>query len=323
MFAHQLGNTNFFKLMVFLDSEKINPMREGGLESASSQPLNLTRSIQSLKPRIERLGIDVADFQEQCGGSVREIHKAWVHFITSQAKIVLTNDVKKLIQIAEMSFKNQSIKSSEVNSIINFILSYHEVIHHRGISKKDVIEGILMSGITKKSSFYQKISNAERENDGTLTWKTSDSHKDEIWRHFILQTCRFLKQTIHNLEYILMDNGELREKLQQMVDKAEFEQFNHQPGVRKGDLVGLSVLFVIGLFALLGMPMMDNASNGQNVAHHDKMIPPSEINQHSYMVLSANTMMNKKNNNFPAKDSDLYRWTSYGPNEQKIMKVSP
>jgi len=246
-----LGNTNFFKLMSSLDAENINPLRGDG--SISLQPNSLMQVIQTQAGVFGRLGVDLTEFQKLCGSSLRELHATWKQFIATQASIVLTSDMNKLVKIAEGAFDRKGIRTAEINSIVNFILSYYDSVHHRSISKKEAIEGVLMRGLIKKSSFYQKIARADKHFDGVLHWDEASSESDDIWRHFVLQTCRFLKHAVVEVDDLLDEDQEITDRLQAIINADEKEQFNQGKGRRSGWFLPVT-LFVLGLGGLTLIP---------------------------------------------------------------------
>jgi hypothetical protein len=245
-----LGNTNFFKLMSSLDAENINPLRG---DAIALQPNSLMQVIQAQSSSLARLGVDLNEFQKLCGSSLRELNTTWKQFISTQASIVLTSDMNKLVHLAEGAFDRKGVRTAEINSVINFILSYYDTVHRRSISKKEAIEGVLMRGLIKKSSFYQKIARADKLNDGTLTWDAASSESDDIWRHFILQTCRFLKHAVIEVDDLLDEDQEITDRLQAIINADEKEQFNQGKGRRSGWFLPLT-LFAVGLGGLTLIP---------------------------------------------------------------------
>lgn len=244
------GTNNFFRLMNSLDEEQINPLRGGAISVPAS---SLQTSIQMLAPSMDRLGIDVATFQNQAAHSLLSLPRAWGDFIRKEAKTILTTDMNRLVESVDVMFENRSLKSSDINSIIHFVLSYYEVIHRRSINKKEVVEGVLMRGLIKKSSFYQKIAVADRDHDGQLSWNSELKQSDDIWRHFTLQTLRFLKQATQELDDLLEDPASLRARIQEKIDEEEFEQFNSGSGRRSTPWMPV-ILFLVGVGAMLAIP---------------------------------------------------------------------
>ena len=245
------GTTNFFRLMNSLDEEHINPLRGEGAITLQAPALEI--SIQSLAPAIARLGVDISEFQKRASTSLRELHKNWSEFIQAQAREILSGDMNRLLGNLDRNFAAKNIKSSEINAIVHFVLSYYEVVHRRAINKKEVIEGVLMRGLIKKSSFYAKISVADKSNQGLLTWEPSHEVSDDIWRHFALQTCRFLKQAITEMEKFIDHPEALRSRLQLLIDKEEREQFNQGTGRRPLNMFLPVILFGLGLGGMLAL----------------------------------------------------------------------
>jgi hypothetical protein len=257
------GSNNFFRLMNSLDDENINPLRNEG--AIALQANALEDSIMALSPSFTRMGLDMSVFSKATT-SLKELPQTWRHFIAQQAKEILSGDMNRLLANINENFTERSIKSSEINAIVNFVLSYYEVIHRRAINKKEVIEGVLMRGLIKKSSFYQKISVADRDHEGILTWDASQKNQDDIWRHFTLQTCRFLKQATGELEDLLEDPQDLRNRLQKLLDQAEQEQFNQGVGKRSlGTFLPL-MLFGLGLAGLTLLPAPVAQSTNSSMA---------------------------------------------------------
>jgi len=316
----QAGSTNFFKLMSTLDEEHMNPLRGDAAIAALPTPVKLIQTFNYLKPMIERLGVDASEFQNFISSNVQELQSAWVKFINNQATIVLTNDLSRLVEITENAFQSESIKTSEVNNIVNFVLTYYSVIHNRSISKKEVIESILLSGIIKKSSFYQKINTADKNNDSFLSWSNDSSHKDEIWRHFTLQSCRFLKQSVHALRDVVDDFNDMgiQTRLQGLVDKAEYEQFNQLSKKGYNDKIGVFIVFLLGIGSMLIMPFFEeepssnqisnkpsltnkpalhnSAQGSQPVSFSNGASKPHSFNNLSSLTVSTNT--NRSSNSF-------------------------
>lgn len=279
------GTTNFFKLMTTLDEEQLNPLRGDAAIEALPQSVKLAQAFNYLKPGFERIGVDGTEFQSFISSGVKELKQAWVQFIQTQATKVLSADLGKLIEMAENSFEKQSIKTSEVNNIINFVLTYYSVIHKRSINKKEVIEGILMSGIIKKSSFYQKLNNADKESLSVLSWSEEASNRDEIWRHFTLQSCRFIKQALMSIREVVdqYEDMGLQMRLQNLIDKAEYEQFNHLKKNKFSEKLSVLFLFLVGVGSMLLMPMFNETeqtasqNNMANFNHSttEKAVPVS------------------------------------------------
>jgi len=246
-----LGNTNFFKLMSSLDAENINPLRGDG--GVTLQANSLMQVIQSQAGSLSRLGVDLSEFPKLCESSLRELQSTWKQFISTQASIVLTSDMNKLIQIAEGAFDRKGLRTAEINSIINFTLSYYDSVHRRSISKKEAIEGVLMRGLIKKSSFYQKIAQADKSQDGILSWDIASKENDDIWRHFILQTCRFLKHAVTEVDDLLDEDQEITHRLQSIINADEKEQFNQGKGTNSSWFMPIA-LFGLGLGGLMMLP---------------------------------------------------------------------
>ena len=243
-----------------LDEENINPLRGNG--AIVVQPSTLEDSILALSPSFTRMGLDMSVFT-RASTSLKELPQTWRHFIAQQAKEILSGDIDRLLTNIDRNFETRTIKSSEINAIVNFVLSYYEVIHRRSINKKEVIEGVLMRGLIKKSSFYQKISVADKDQKGILSWDASEKQHDDIWRHFTLQTCRFLKQATGELDDLLEDAQGLREKLQKLLDRDEQEQFNQGTGKRSlGTFIPI-VMFFLGIAGLMSLPMPTHETAGQ------------------------------------------------------------
>ena len=245
------GTTNFFRLMNSLDEEHINPLRGEG--AITLQAPALETSIQSLAPAIARLGVDISEFQQRASYGLRELHKNWREFIQQQAREILSGDMDRLLSNLDRNFASKNIKSSEINAIVHFVLSYYEVVHRRAINKKEVIEGVLMRGLIKKSSFYAKISSADKSTQGMLTWEPIHENADDIWRHFALQTCRFLKQAVTEMENFLDEPDTLRRRLQDLIDKEEKEQFNQGTGRRPLNMFLPVILFGLGIGGMLAL----------------------------------------------------------------------
>ena len=245
------GTTNFFRLMNSLDEECINPLRGEG--TITLQAPALETSIQSLAPAIAKLGVDISEFQKRASYSLRELHKNWREFIQQQAREILSADMDRMLNNLDRNFVAKNIKSSEINTIVHFVLSYYEVVHRRTINKKEVIEGVLMRGLIKKSSFYAKMSLADKSNHGILTWEPSLEVSDDIWRHFALQTCRFLKQAITEMENFLENPNALRDRLQNLIDKEEKEQFNQGTGRRPLNMFLPVILFGLGIGGMMAL----------------------------------------------------------------------
>jgi hypothetical protein len=310
----QAGSTNFFKLMATLDEEHINPLRGDAAIAALPAPVKLIQTFNYLKPIIEKLGVDASEFQDFISSGVQELQSAWVKFINSQATIVLTNDLSRLVGITENAFQSESIKTSEVNNIVNFVLTYYSVIHNRSISKKEVIESILLSGIIKKSSFYQKINTADKTNDSFLSWSDESPNKDEIWRHFALQSCRFLKQSVHSLRDVVDEFNDMgvQTRLQELVDRAEYEQFNKLSKKGYSDKIGVFIVFLLGISSMLIMPFFEEDTNNQlnnnsSLVNQHKLhntvkgsqtvsFSPGTSKPHSFNDLNALTVSTNTNN---------------------------
>jgi hypothetical protein len=244
--------------MSSLDQENLNPLRGDGSLTLKGVPLE--NSIRSLGPSMGRFGVDIAEFQRKAATSLIELPRTWREFIQKEAKKVLSGDLNRLMSNIDKNFERKCIKSSEVNSIVNFVLSYYEVIHRRAINKKEVVEGVLMRGLIKKSSFYAKISQADNNNEGLLTWDQDSSHNDDIWRHFTLQTCRFIKQAIGDMEHFLDEPAALKTQLQDLIDREERDQFNRGSGRRA---VGQWLPFLLFGVGVTGMFLMPNGANDQ------------------------------------------------------------
>lgn len=235
-----------------LDEENINPLRDNG--AIAVQPSTLEDSILALSPSFTRMGLDMSVFT-RASTSLKELPQTWRNFIAQQAKEILSGDMNRLLSNIDNNFDTRSIKSSEINAVVNFVLSYYEVIHRRSINKKEVIEGVLMRGLIKKSSFYQKISLADKNEQGLLTWDANEKNNDDIWRHFTLQTCRFLKQATGELDDLLEDPQELRQTLQRLLDRDEQDQFNQGTGKRSLGTFVPAVMFLLGIAGLMSLPM--------------------------------------------------------------------
>jgi hypothetical protein len=249
------GTNNFFRLMNSLDEENVNPLRGDG--SIALKGASLETTIQALAPAIGRFGVDVAEFQRKAATSLIELPKTWQEFIRMEAKKVLSGDLDRLLNNIDKNFESKTIKSSEINSIVHFVLSYYEVIHRRSINKKEVIEGVLMRGLVKKSSFYAKISQADKS-DGHLTWDSSHAQSDDIWRHFTLQTCRFIKQATLEMDDFLDDATALKSRLQDLIDREERDQFNRGSGRPSFGQWLPFVLFGLGVAGIFAIPQAQN-----------------------------------------------------------------
>lgn len=234
-----------------LDEEQINPLRGGGALAVPAS--SLQTSIQMLAPSMGRLGIDVSRFQNQAASSILSLPRAWSDFIRKEARSILTTDMNRLLESVDVMFESRSLKSSDINSVIHFVLSYYEVVHRRSINKKEVVEGVLMRGLIKKSSFYQKIAQADKDNEGELSWNSESKKSDDIWRHFTLQTLRFLKQATQELEELLEDPASLRARIQEKIDQEEFDQFNSGSGRKSTPWTPL-LFFFVGIGIMLAIP---------------------------------------------------------------------
>ena len=288
------GSNNFFRLMSSLDEENINPLRGEGAIALKGQSLETT--IQALAPAISRVGIDLSEFQRKAATSLIELPRAWREFIRTEAKKVLSGDMDRLLVNIHQNFEKKSIKSSEINAIVHFVLSYYEVIHRRSINKKEVIEGVLMRGLVKKSSFYAKISSADKAHHGVLTWDDALEQADDLWRHFTLQTLRFLKQAIFDMEDYLDNSADIKARLQEIIDREERDQFNGASGHRMFANWLPLMLFLLGVGGLMFLPhdtsMSPNAtpvaSSHQEVSFDDGLKSKDFAQPLNPTLLSAN-----------------------------------
>ncbi|MBF0198002.1 MAG: hypothetical protein HQL32_09835 [Planctomycetes bacterium] len=255
--------------MDWLDSEQVNPL--SGKMAVAGADQSLITSVQLLSPSIERLGVDITEFQKSLRQGAREIRRLWTQFILREANKVLMEDLNRLVELATVAFDKKEVSAAEVNGIINFVLSFNEVIHQKHVNKKDVIEGILMRGIIKKSSFYQKLSKAENSFDAKLSWAPKATGSDDIWRHFMLQTCRFMKQAVIHMEHILEDGSGIRSRLQEIIDRDEYEQFNQMERSRLNQKLTAGGVFALGLAVLLGGPFQstDMGAESGSIAVED------------------------------------------------------
>ena len=252
--VNPVGVTNFFKLLESLDAHKINPLG-GAMIQKNIASIDFPGLFEQMAPSFERYGVDVARFREKLFCRADELRKAWVNFITTEAEKILTRDFLALIELSKKMMDNRRITSTEVNTIIGFTIMYYDVIENRKINKKDVIEGVLLKGIIKKSSFYQKIAEAEQDNTGVLSWDEKDAMRDDIWQHLVLQNCRFLKQTIQKLSHYSQDADRLKAQLQEMIDQGEYEQFRSRgrSGIKLKYLVAFLLLLGSGVFLVQNM----------------------------------------------------------------------
>jgi hypothetical protein len=304
------GTTNFFRLMSSLDEEQINPLRGEGSITLQASALEL--SIQSLAPAVARLGVDISEFQKRASHSLRELHKNWGEFIQQQAREILSGDMDRLISNLDQNFATKNIKGSEINSIVHFVLSYYEVVHRRAINKKEVIEGVLMRGLVKKSSFYAKISQADKVSQGQLTWDISDANADDIWRHFALQTCRFLKQAVSEMETFLDDADGLRRRLQNLLDKEEREQFNQGTGRRPLNMFLPIVLFGLGVGGMLALPIP--LAKSSSMSHSQTVASQGQVRSSDYALpLPANLSSANINQSNPINVESASIPVSYQP----------
>lgn len=283
------GSNNFFRLMNSLDEENINPLRKEGATAIPAS--NLEDSIMALSPSFTRMGMDMSVFTKATT-SLKELPKTWQAFIAQQAKEILTADMDRLISTIGQNFESRQIKSSEINAIVNFVFSYYEVIHRRSINKKEVIEGVLMRGLIKKSSFYSKISQADRDHEGVLTWDSSIKHHDDIWRHFTLQTCRFLKQATTELDDLLHEASDLRQRLQAYLDQDEQDQFNQGVGKRSLGTFLPMLLFFLGIGGLMVLPNASQSDGLDQPSYSDANTISTRAADSSFIASSSSPSAN-------------------------------
>lgn len=281
----RFGHTNFFRLMNSLDEEQINPLRGEG--AVALTPTALQTAIASLGPSFGRMGVDLAGFQKETSSNPLNLPRLWNDFIRQQARELLSGDMSRLMSSIDSCFERGAIKSSEINGIVNFVLTYYEVIHRRSINKKEVIEGVLMRGLIKKSSFYQKIAQADKDTEGVLSWKGA-SKNDDIWRHFSLQTLRFLKQSTFELEDFLEDTSAMRQRLQDRIDSEEYDQFNQGSGRPSATSWLPMLIFAVGLGALLTVPSGMGGNEPSSPQVNYEVGQPLSLDPSANLLLSDN-----------------------------------
>lgn len=306
--THPSGVTNFFKLISSLDSEKINPFGDATIQKNIAS-LEFPGLFEQLSPRFERMGVDMPSFRDKLFYGADELKRAWSKFITNEAEKVLTKDFVGLIELSKNMIHDKKITSTEVNTIIGFTIMYFDVIENKKINKKDVVEGVLMKGLIKKSSFYQKIAMADKDYGGVLSWDEKSDGHDMIWQHFVLQTCRFLKQTIHNLNHFIHDGKHLKSEIQSMIDQGEFEQFKS-----KGRRGNKQYFFMLTLLFGLTTGVISFQQYQQKEA---PLVPASNVVElkkladESAFQLSSNRMFVSHDEN--SKDAVLLAGNAYGP----------